>query len=173
LNLPALAAELGIPADYATSRGMPPHAEAQELVVAAIAPDDGSEVRLSPAAAAAWQRMEAAARADGVLLWPLSGFRSVERQAAIIREKLAGGQAISEILSLVAAPGYSEHHSGRALDVGAPDMPPLEEGFAATPAFAWLARRAKDFDFYLSYTKGNTYGIKYEPWHWCYRPSLE
>ena len=149
------------------------HAEAQELVVAAIAPDDGSEVRLAPLAAAAWQRMEAAARADGVVIWPISGFRSVERQAAIIRGKLAGGQAIDEILRLVAAPGYSEHHSGRALDVGVPDEPLLEEGFALTLAFAWLERRAAEFSFYLSYPKGNTYGIKYEPWHWCYRPSLE
>jgi D-alanyl-D-alanine carboxypeptidase len=162
--------ELGIAADYAITRGLAFHAEAKELVVAAIAPDDGSEVRLTPLAAEAWRRMEAAARHDGIVLWPLSGFRSVERQAAIIRKKRQQGQAIHDILRLVAAPGYSEHHSGRALDIGAPDEPLLEAGFGDTAAFRWLERRARDFGFRLSYPKGNERGILYEPWHWFYAP---
>jgi len=102
------------------------------------------------------------------VLLPLSGFRSVARQEEIIREKLSAGQPLADILRLVAAPGYSEHHTGRALDLGAPDEPPLEEGFAETAAFTWLVAHAGDYGFRLSYPRGNPHGIAYEPWHWCW-----
>ncbi len=167
-RLAVLAAELGIPDDYPVRRGLPHHPEAKDLIVAAIAPDDRTEVRLSPLAAAAWAQMEAAARADDLVLWPISGFRSVERQAAIIRAKLKQGQAISEILQLMAAPGFSEHHSGRALDIGTPGAATLDESFGETAEFRWLERRASEFGFSLSYPRGNAFGIGYEPWHWCW-----
>ncbi|HEY4990089.1 MAG TPA: D-alanyl-D-alanine carboxypeptidase family protein, partial [Opitutaceae bacterium] len=67
-----------------------------------------------------------------------------------------------------AAPGYSEHHTGRAVDIGVPDEPPLEEGFALTQAFSWLTAHAREFGFALSYACGNPQGIAYEPWHWLY-----
>ena len=125
-------------------------------------------MRLSPLAAEAWRRLEAAARGDGLGIFPLSGFRSVERQAAIIREKLKQGQRLAEILRLVAAPGFSEHHSGRAVDVGSGDSTALEASFGETAEFRWLQRRAADFGFTLSYPPGNPYGFDYEPWHWCW-----
>ncbi len=112
--------------------------------------------------------MGAAAARDGIALLPLSGFRSMARQEEIIRDKLSAGQSLADILRLVAAPGYSEHHTGCALDIGAPDEPPLEEGFAQTAAFAWLTRRAGEFGFKLSYPRNNPHGIAYEPWHWCW-----
>lgn len=172
-RLAILAAELGIPNDYSLRRGLLYHREASELIVAALAPDDGSEVRLSPLAAQAWWRLEAAARVDGLVIWPLSGFRSVERQAAIIRGKLKQGQTISEILRLVAAPGYSEHHSGRALDVGTPTAATLDQAFEETAEFRWLERRASEFGFALSYPRDNPFGIAYEPWHWCWWSATE
>jgi D-alanyl-D-alanine carboxypeptidase len=115
--------------------------------------------------------MRAAAERDGIALIPVSGFRSVARQTLIIRRKLAAGQRIDAILKLVAAPGYSEHHTGRALDIGTPGQPLLEESFAGTPAFKWLRRHASRFHFTLSYPRRNPHGIAYEPWHWCYRRS--
>jgi len=68
-----------------------------------------------------------------------------------------------------APPGYSEHHSGRALDVTTPGATPLQEEFEGTPAFAWLSKNAASFGFALSYPRGNRHGFMYEPWHWCYR----
>jgi D-alanyl-D-alanine carboxypeptidase len=93
---------------------MPVQRVARSLVSAGPAADDGKPVRLTPRAAAAWKRMRAAAAADGVDLLPLSGYRSVARQTRIIRKKLRAGQTITDILKLVAAPGCSEHHTGRA-----------------------------------------------------------
>ena len=167
-SLRRIHAALDIPRDYGAERHLRPQREARRLVTVGRAPDDGRAVRLAPRAAAAWKRMHAAAARDGVVLLPLSGFRSVARQRAIIREKLAGGQRIAEILQLVAAPGYSEHHTGRALDLGSPDDLALDEDFARTTAFRWLRLHAATFGFRLSYPRRNRHGIAYEPWHWCW-----
>lgn len=120
---------------------------------------------LAPAARA-WRRMQAAALADGIALQAISGYRSHDYQLGIFERKLARGLAVEDILTVNAAPGYSEHHGGVALDVGAPGEPAAEASFEATPAFAWLQRRAPEFGFHMSYPRDNPHGITYEPWHW-------
>ncbi len=121
---------------------------------------------LRPSAARARQAMRRAAAADGVVLEAVSGFRSHDYQLGIFERKLARGQTVAQILEVNAAPGYSEHHGGEALDIGTPGEPPAEESFEATPAFAWLAVHAGAHGFAMSYPRGNPHGIVYEPWHW-------
>lgn len=157
---------LGIPADYAR---LPLQREAKRLVPIGRAADDGRRLRLTPRAAAAWKRMQTAAANDGMTLLPLSAFRSVARQTTVMRRKLAAGQPIADILRVNAAPGCSEHHTGRALDLGSPDHLNLEVSFARTREFRWLKRHAAKFGFQLSYPRGNRQGITYEPWHWCWQ----
>jgi D-alanyl-D-alanine carboxypeptidase len=162
---------LGVPAGYGRSRNLRVQREADitRLVLVGHAADDGQPVRLTPRAAKAWYRMRDAAAEDGITLLPLSGFRSVERQTQNIQRKLKAGQTIEDILLFVAAPGYSEHHTGRALDIGSPEDVGLDEKFGNTAAFRWLKRRAGEFRFHLTFPKGNKYGFGYEPWHWCWR----
>jgi D-alanyl-D-alanine carboxypeptidase len=145
--------------------------EADETLLVTIAINaDGTAVRLVPPAAAAWQRLQAAAGAAGIELLPQSGFRSVNRQVQILRGKLAEGRRLADILASVAAPGHSEHHTGRALDLGSPGEPELEEEFARTPAYSWLTAHAGRHGFCLSYPPGNPHGFVFEPWHWCWHP---
>jgi D-alanyl-D-alanine carboxypeptidase len=113
--------------------------------------------------------MKAAALDDGETLFIVSAFRSVARQAEIVRGKLRSGASIEEILAVCAPPGYSEHHTGRAVDLSTPGVRPLEIEFADSSAFRWLRRNAGRFAFELSYPKKNPYGYQYEPWHWCHR----
>ena len=162
-------ADLGIPVDYARTRHLPVQRVARSLVSVGRAADDGKAVRLTPRAAAAWKKMRNAAAAAGVNLRPISGYRSVARQTRIIRRKLAAGERIGDILRFVAAPGCSEHHTGRAIDVGSPVHLQLDEHFARTAEFRWLRRHAARFGFHLSYPRRNRHGIGYEPWHWCWR----
>jgi len=122
-------------------------------------------------AARAWQRLRDAARADGIALDAISGYRSHDYQLGIFERKRARGQSVDEILAVNAAPGFSEHHSGLALDIGAPGEPPAEEAFERTPAFAWLCAHAGKHGFAMSYPRGNPHGIVYEPWHWRYCPA--
>jgi D-alanyl-D-alanine carboxypeptidase len=168
VDLRSLRRSLGIPADYGASRGMPAFREARHVVLVGRDPNDGKPVRLTPAAAQAWRRMRDAAAADGITLLPLSGFRSIARQTRLIRRNLAKGRPLDDILRYIAAPGYSEHHTGRAIDIGDPTDTTVEESFARTPAYRWLKKRAHEFGFVMTYPRGNHHGIGYEPWHWCW-----
>lgn len=162
-----LALEVGVPDDYGRQRGLRPVREPARL--APIGRDiHDREQWLTPRAARAWLRMQAAASADGIALQIVSAYRSAEYQLGIVERKLARGQTIDAILAVSAAPGYSEHHSGRALDITTPGYAALDEEFECSPAFAWLERRAAEFGFAMSYPRGNSHGIAYEPWHWCW-----
>lgn len=122
--------------------------------------------RLIPETAASWQQMLTAARDDGIMLLIVSGYRSFEYQASLIRKKINAGQSLSEILQVNAAPGFSEHHTGRAVDVASPGSRPLTEEFESSEAFAWLRVNAAQYGFSMSYPRDNPEGFIYEPWHW-------
>ena len=114
--------------------------------------------------------LAAAALADGVILKIVSAFRSAERQAEIVRAKLERGLSLDAILEVSAPPGYSEHHTGRAIDITTDGVPALELEFERTAAFRWLSANAALFGYSLSYPKDNPHGYAYEPWHWCHKP---
>ena len=158
--------ELGIDAEiYGRQTGMPAVAEPVQLEYA------GRDCFRRPLwlaydAAKAWGRMQTAAAADEVRLQAISGYRSVHYQMGIFRRKSARGIALHDILAVNAAPGFSEHHSGRAIDIGTPGEPAAMESFEDTVAFAWLQGHAATYGFRMSYPRGNAHGISYEPWHW-------
>lgn len=167
-HLIALNQELGISQDTLIARGLHECEEAKYLEVAEQGAD-GRAYLLAPVAAAAWRNLKTAALHDDIPLLIVSAFRSIERQAEIIRRKLEQGLDIEAILSVCAPPGFSEHHTGRAIDLSTMGDPSLEIKFDQTPAFAWLMERSNAFGFYLSYPLGNPQGYQYEPWHWCFQ----
>jgi len=163
-----LHAELGIPEDYGRDGSRPMFEEAVDLVD--VGPNIvGRAQRLAPATAAAWAAMQAAAAAEGVTLLLVSGFRSIDYQARLIRRKINAGQALAEILAVNAAPGFSEHHTGRAVDIATPGSRPLTEEFEHSAAFQWLGANAGHFGFAMSYPRDNGAGFVYEPRHWALR----
>ncbi len=158
--------ELGISADYGRSTDLPVFQEAGDLVDVGLNLV-GRMQRLTPEAARQWNGMMEAAMQDSITLMIVSGFRSVEYQAALIRKKINAGQVIDEILTVNAAPGHSEHHTGLAIDIATPGSRPLTEDFESTDAFGWLGANADRFGFSMTYPRDNRWGIAYEPWHWC------
>ena len=163
---------LGIPRDYGRARKQRMLREPARLI--AIGADiHGRTQWLQPRAARALASMRAAAANADVELQIVSAFRSIEYQLGIIERKLARGLVMDDILRVSAAPGYSEHHTGRCVDFTTPGSAPLEEEFESSPASRWLQRNAAAYGFTLSYPRGNAHGIAYEPWHWCWhRPVL-
>ena len=158
--------ELGIPEDYGLDGSRPVFEEATDLVE--VGPNlVGRMQRLTPGTARRWADMQAAAKADGVLLLIVSGFRSIDYQARLIRKKINAGQSVSDILEVNAAPGFSEHHTGRAIDIASPGSRPLTEEFEDSDAFRWLQDHARGFGFSMSYPRDNPGGFIYEPWHWA------
>jgi D-alanyl-D-alanine carboxypeptidase len=159
--------ELGIPVPAMERRRKSFHLECEDLVP--IGPDmAGREQRMERRAAAQWQLMREAAGRDGVVLAVVSAFRSFEYQRQIIARKLAAGHTVEQILSVSALPGFSEHHTGRAVDIGTPGCSPLTEAFEQTEAYVWLSGQGRDFGFRLTYPKGNLHGVVFEPWHWIF-----
>lgn len=161
--------ELGIkPADL-RRRGLKRYAQARALTPVGLG-TDGRDKLLRPVAAKAWFAMRAAAAGAGIDLLLISAFRSADYQMHLIRAKRARGMAIDDILRVNAPPGYSEHHTGLAIDVGSAGVAALDEAFENTPAFVWLMANAGRFGFAMSYPRNNAQGYLYEPWHWCWKP---
>lgn len=103
-------------------------------------------------AAAAFERMRAAAAAVGVVLIVNSSFRTWAAQAALYAKWLA------KVGNRAAAPGHSNHQSGVALDIDA-----LDDSGAPNAALAWLTTHAADFGFRRT--------VSDEPWHWEFIPA--
>lgn len=161
--------ELGIPEDYGRDGDRPLFEEATDLVD--VGPNlVGRMQQLTPETARKWTEMVDAAAADGVTLLIVSGFRGIDYQASLIRKKINAGQIVSDILRVNAAPGFSEHHTGRAVDIATPGSRPLTEEFEDSDAFRWLLENAARYGFSMSYPRENPCGFIYEPWHWA-RPA--
>ncbi len=131
--------------------------------------DAKGEVLMRRSAAQAFKGMQTAARAEGLLLMPVSGFRDLSRQRRLFfAEAAERNQSVRERARTCAPPGYSEHHTGFSLDVGdgAHHESQLELRFKDTEAFQWLVKNAARFHFELSFPPGNRQHVAYEPWHW-------
>ena len=165
-RLKSIFEELNIPEEYFRTAKTPLCEEAQNL--AEIGEDVfGRKQRLLKSVAVLWSQMKSAAQQDGVDIDVVSAFRSIDYQKQLIQRKLEKGIVIDEILKVNTPPGFSEHHTGRALDITTKGCEPLSEAFEKTEAFQWLIKNAARFNFSLSYPRDNPYGIIYEPWHWA------
>jgi len=171
-NLAEALKKLGITEDFIEASPMSPCQECTDLVDAGLDLFNRPQ-QMTPRTFEAWCAMKTAAKSDGLELNLVSAHRSIEYQCRLIHQKLEEGRSLDDILLVNAIPGYSEHHTGRALDLHAGDGKPLEVTFEYHPAFAWLCDHAAEFNFYLSYPRDNPSGIDYEPWHWCFSPGID
>ncbi|MGY6529470.1 MAG: M15 family metallopeptidase [Cyanobacterium sp.] len=136
-------------------------------------------IKLRERAAERFNAMVRDARNQGVILIPISGFRSVSEQEFLFFEvKEQRNQDARQRAEVSAPPGHSEHHTGYAVDIGDGNNPStnLQESFENTPAYRWLEANASRYSFELSFPRDNLQGISYEPWHWRFvgdRHSLE
>ena len=120
-------------------------------------------------------KMREEAKKDGIYLVFLSGYRSINLQNDIFFSlKSIRNQEAAERARVSAPPGYSEHSTGFAIDIGDATQrkTDFETDFENTDAFRWLIKNAAKFHFKLSFKKDNKY-IEYEPWHWRYEGSIE
>ncbi|WP_459383550.1 M15 family metallopeptidase [Arthrobacter humicola] len=126
--------------------------------------------RLRAPAADAYKQFAKAAKAAGVNVMPISGYRSFSEQASLYDSYVRQyGQATAD--TLAARPGYSEHQTGLAMDIGnASGTCALQACFANTPAGRWAAEHGWEYGFIIRYPAGAeaTTGYTYEPWHLRY-----
>lgn len=151
-----------------------PYNVAPESTLAPVTADGSLKMRAT--AAKKLKQMQVAAKADGVILTIISGFRDVETQEKLFFDvKEQRLQDAAQRAEVSAPPGYSEHHTGYAVDLGDGNVPGthLETSFADTAAFRWLEQNALKYSFELSFPPNNKQGVSYEPWHWRFVGDLE
>jgi D-alanyl-D-alanine carboxypeptidase len=149
-----------------------PYPEANGAQLVSVAPG----MKLRRDAADSYLAMQQAAAADGVALSLLSAFRSVEDQQQLFFSiKAQRNQTSLDRARVSAPPGFSEHSTGFAIDLGDSSQPNtnLSPAFTETSAFRWLRNNAARYQFTLSFPQGNPQGVNFEPWHWRYEGSVE
>ncbi len=96
-----------------------------------------------------------------------SAYRDVSSQQTLYNNDLASTGASTS--SSVAAPGYSEHHTGYAVDLSYQSSSGYQY-IDGTGDFSWLTANAYKYGFITRYTedKSSITGIVSEPWHLRY-----
>ncbi|KGA81782.1 D-alanyl-D-alanine carboxypeptidase [Lysinibacillus fusiformis] len=123
----------------------------------------------NPEARKALNQMLEAAKQQGFDLVAFSGYRSFEYQTTLYNNYVnRDGQAAADRYS--ARPGYSEHQTGLAFDIGERGKEDvwLTEEFGETPAGQWLFAHAQEYGFILRFpqNKEEITGYMYESWHY-------
>jgi len=118
--------------------------------------------------AEAFIKMQKAAKKEGIKLFVVSGFRSKLQQISIFKKKFKDKENPTDEemyarLQFSAPAGYSEHHTGYAVDINS-----LEQDFEEEDAYKWLLTNAPHFGFENSFPKNNVQNLGFEPWHWRY-----
>ncbi len=116
------------------------------------------------------EEMFTAAKAQGVMLTAISGYRSYEYQKMLLEREIAQFGEEKAVMA-VAPPGQSEHQSGLAMDISSQSNNfQVNIEFADTKEGKWLAENAYKYGFILRYPedKVSITQYQYEPWHFRY-----
>lgn len=129
------------------------------------APGESKEAR------AAFEEMAAEAKLSGYDLVAFSTYRSFDYQTTLYEKYVSNdGQEAADRYS--ARPGYSEHQTGLAFDIGEQHFEQhfARESFGETEAGKWVAANAHKYGFIMRYPNGKEKitGYMYEPWHFRY-----
>lgn len=114
-----------------------------------------------------------AAKENGVILTPASGYvspdrqkRSFDKQTESYVEDGYTKEKSEALASFTVLPvGCSEHNYGLAIDIGS-----RSAEFKETPAYIWLKQHAAEYGFIERYTaeKESVTHFSASPWHWRY-----
>jgi zinc D-Ala-D-Ala carboxypeptidase len=147
-------------------------ADPSQLVVVGTYGTGGNQrsESLEQNAATAFENLRSAAAAAGVHIIPISGFRTIADQDKLFQRQISRQGSESAAAQLSAPPGYSEHHTGYAIDVGDGNQPTadLKFAFEETAVYRWIQQNGREFGFELSFPPNNAQGVSFEPWHWRY-----
>lgn len=129
------------------------------------APGESAEAR------AAFDTMAQAAAKDGLQLVAFSTYREFARQKQLYEGYVAkDGQEAADRYS--ARPGYSEHQTGLAFDIGEAGQEQhwASSSFGDTPGGKWVKENAHNYGFILRYPQGKEQitGYMHESWHFRY-----
>lgn len=121
----------------------------------------------SAKAAPSLRAMLAAAANEGLTISLTSTYRSYENQITTYNGWVAANGSTEAADTVSARPGYSEHQTGLAADLGTSGC--VLECFAGTPHYTWLQQNAAKYGFIQRYYEGHEATTGYSPEAWHYR----
>ena len=110
----------------------------------------------------------------GVDVYLSSGYRSYSEQNSLLERKIGQGYSYDEAITIVAAPGTSEHQTGLVCDITDFYRELKDSSLADTETFKWLEAHCADYGFVVRYpldksgSADSITGIITEPWHFRY-----
>lgn len=115
----------------------------------------------------AFDKMVADAKGQGYKITPVSGYRTVEYQKGLYNRYLKT-DSFANVETYSARAGFSEHHTGMAVDVTGENSSMID--FGATKESGWVHENAYKYGFIVRYLPDMGYitGYKSEPWHLRY-----
>ncbi len=132
----------------------------------------GSEIKIDADVAEFYNKMYIAASKEGIILTPVSGYRTVSLQRKLFENTVENiikrtgkdeKEAHLDALKSVSIPASSEHNAGLAVDI-------IERStdFSETEEYRWLYKNAHKYGFILRYPEGkeSVTGVEFKPYHW-------
>lgn len=117
---------------------------------------------------------QAAQKECGVKVFVASGIRSTADQRNRVfpkkfKDKTAPTeQELMKRLTESAPPGFSEHHTGLAIDVCSTETVDFGPNGKYEKLGIWLKEHAAEYGFEISFPENNDQGLIHEPWHLRY-----
>lgn len=121
----------------------------------------------TPETVEAYKAMTADMKKLGLKVYVVSSYRSVSYQDNLYKGYLKGDTQ-KEVDTYSARPGYSEHHTGRALDIS--QVQNNLNAFEGSEEAEWVYENAYKYGFIVRYKaeQMDVTGYIFEPWHITY-----
>ncbi|MBQ9885804.1 MAG: M15 family metallopeptidase [Lachnospiraceae bacterium] len=133
----------------------------------------GEKYLVEEKALESFYKLQEAMAKEGVVIELDSTYRSVKEQQQLWDDwTIEFGE--DYVKTYVAVPGFSEHHTGLAIDIciekGGVRINDNDEMIAEREIFAKIHEKLADYGFILRYLEGkeDITGYGYEPWHFRY-----
>lgn len=123
------------------------------------------KLQCSRIALIAYEKMSKAAEQEGYQIVINSAYRSYQDQVDL-QELYLKTYGQNYVDKYVAKPGYSEHQTGLAFDIGSRKV----NVFANSKEYTWMLENAHKYGFILRFPKKfeSITGFRQEPWHYRY-----
>ena len=131
---------------------------------------DGEIIKIEKKTLEKYNELKKAATKIGIEIGINDAYRSIKEQEKTYKQ-LEEEKGLEYAQLYVAAAGYSEHHTGLAIDIGLRQNGQIieenEEGTVKLQIYEKLHPLLADYGFILRYPKEKEEitGYKYEPWH--------
>lgn len=133
-----------------------------------VSPEHGYPNKIRSDVYEEFKKMYEAAKNDNVSIFIASPYRSYYDQKALY-DYYVSTDGVKNADTYSARPGFSEHHTGLAMDL-IPEYGLDLDTFENSDGFTWMQENAYKYGFILRYPKDKEYitGYIYEPWHYRY-----